>query len=77
MVEYVTHATERLEQRQLDASDIQNVIRYGTVTHGGPSEFPDASKRFVLEGPAVDGETIVCVVEVDGSLVVVTAYPKD
>jgi hypothetical protein len=55
VVEYALHATKRLEERGLDANDIQNVIRYGTVTHSGPSDFPDTPTRFVLEGAAVEG----------------------
>ena len=76
-VDFPVHATERLEERGLDANDIQHAIRYGSVTRGGPSDFPDTPRRFVVEGTAVDGEPIVCVVDVNGTLVVVTAYPKE
>jgi hypothetical protein len=76
-VEFPPYATKRLEQRGLDANDIQHVIRYGEVTHGGNSEFPATPRRYRLEGVAVDGEPIVCIVDVNGSLVVVTAYPSD
>ena len=71
------HAIQRLEERGLDANDIQNIIRNGKVTHGGASYFPDTPRRFILEGPAVDGEIVVCVVDINHSLVVVTAYPKE
>jgi len=75
-VEFSPHAIERLQGRGLDANDIQHVIRYGTVTQGGPSGFPVTPRRFILEGNAVDGELMVCAVDMDGSLVIVTAYPK-
>ena len=71
------HATKRLQERALDDNDIQNVIRHGRVTHGGPSDFPETPHRYKMEGTAVDGEEIVCVVDINGTLVLVTAYPKD
>ena len=77
LVAFAPHATDRLEERGLDANDIQHLIRCGRVTHGGPSEFPDTPRRFIMQGPAVDGDPIVCVVDVNGALVVVTAYLKD
>ena len=76
IVQYAAHATDRLEERGLDANHIQHLIRYGRVTHGGPSGFPDTPRRVVLEGAAVDGDSIVCVVDINGMLVVVTAYPR-
>ncbi len=77
IVEFSPHATKRLQERGLDANDIQHVVRYGTVIQGGSSDFPATPRRFILEGNAVDGELMVCVVDIDGSLVVVTAYPKN
>jgi len=43
---------------------------------GGPGAFPETPRRFSLEGKSVDGIRIVCVVEIDGELVLVTAHPK-
>ena len=74
---YAPHANDRLEEWGLDANDIQHVIRYGKVTHDGPSDFPNTPRRYILEGAAVDGDPIVRVMDVNGSLVVVTAFPKD
>lgn len=58
-----------MAERDIDRNDIPNVITYGRLI--GHSE-PARLWRFTLLGKAVDGETMRCVVEIDGSLIIVT-----
>ena len=64
-----THAQLRMSQREIDIFDIQNVIRYGRIVeHSKPIEL----WRYTILGKAVDGARMKVVVEINGSLVIVT-----
>jgi Domain of unknown function (DUF4258) len=63
------HAQRRMKERDIDMNDIQNVIRYGRIIeHSKPMTY----WRYTLLGKAVDGETMKCVVEINGNLIIVT-----
>jgi|SRR6266850_2092228 len=76
LVEYPEHAVARLLERGLDMNDIRHVIRSGSVTKGGLNAFPRTPRRYMLEGKGVDGGEIVCIVDINGALVLVTAWVK-
>jgi len=64
-----THAQLRMSQREIDMFDIQNVIRYGRIVeHSKPIEL----WRYGILGKAIDGARMKVVVEINGSLVIVT-----
>lgn len=68
-VEIAPHAQKRMRERKLEMTDIQNVLRYGRVVeHSRPAEL----WRYAIEGKSVDGTKAKVVVEIDGSLVIVT-----
>ncbi len=58
-----------MSQRQIDILDIQNVIRYGRIVeHSKPANL----WRYTILGKAVDGAGMKVVVEINGSLIIVT-----
>lgn len=75
-IEYPEHGEARLQERALDMNDILNVLRRGSVTKGGSNAFPKTPRRYQVEGKGVDGEEIICIVDINGALVLVTAWPK-
>jgi energy-coupling factor transporter ATP-binding protein EcfA2 len=65
----LSHAKGRMRKRGIDILDIQHVIRYGSVIeHSKPRNL----WRYTLKGTSVDGDSIGCVVEIDGRLIIVT-----
>src|SRR5262245_60869090 len=67
--EITYHAQKRMKERNIDITDVQYVIRYGRITeHSKPMTF----WRYTIVGKAVDGDGVKCVVEIDGSLIIVT-----
>jgi len=63
------HAQLRMSQREIDILDIQNVIRYGRIVeHSKPLHL----WRYAILGKAVDGAGMKVVVEINGSLIIVT-----
>ena len=69
LVEIGVHAQQRMKQRLIDVNDIQNVIAYGRITE---HKKPMNHWRYTIVGKAVDGESMKCVVEINGSLIIVT-----
>jgi hypothetical protein len=68
-VEILPHAALRMKERKMEITDVYNVIRYGRVTeHSKPGEL----WRYVVEGKTVEGTKAGVVVEIDGTLIVVT-----
>ena len=58
-----------MSQREIDISDIQNVIRYGRIVeHSKPLDL----WRYTILGKAVDGDRTKVVVEINGRLIIVT-----
>ena len=69
LVEILGHAQARMAKRNYDRNDIQNVVRYGRIVEHTK---PMTLWRYTLMGTAVDGARMKCVVEIDGSLLIVT-----
>lgn len=67
--EILGHAQKRMTERSIDVTDLQNVIRYGRIVEHSK---PRALWRYTILGKSVDGDPTRCVVEVDGSLIIVT-----
>ena len=64
-------AQDRMKESGLDMQDVTHVLRYGTVVeHSHPHE----NWRYAVDGRAVDGDRVRCVVEIDGELILVTAF---
>lgn len=69
VVEILPHAQERMRQRRLDRNDLASIIRYGRVVqHSKPGQL----WRYTVIGQTVDGARASCVVEMNGSLIIVT-----
>lgn len=69
VVEILPHAQERMRQRRLDRNDLASIIRYGRVVeHSKPGQV----WRYKVTGQTVDREQASCVVEMNGSLMIVT-----
>ena len=67
----IPHAEERMLQNQLDTNDIQHLIRYGNITsHSKPMNL----WRYTIDGNSVDGQKMRCVVEINGTLIFVSAF---
>ncbi len=68
-VAILPHAQERMRQRHIDMQDLAHLIRFGRIVeHSKPAQ----QWRYKIEGASVDGEKSACVVEIDGTLIVVT-----
>jgi len=67
--EFTIHAQQNMRKRAIDTPDIQNVIHYGRIIEHSK---PMAHWRYTLLGNAVDGKKVKCVVEIGGSLIIVT-----
>jgi 1,6-anhydro-N-acetylmuramate kinase len=58
-----------MRQRRFDRQDIASAIRHGQVVeHSKPGQ----RWRYKIVGKSVDGEKMACVVEINGTLIVVT-----
>jgi len=68
-VEIGIHAQSRLRQREIQMTDIANVIRYGQIIEHSK---PGTLWRYTILGKAVDGDRMKCVCEINGTLVIVT-----
>ena len=68
-VKITGHAQQRMTQRQIDMLDIQNCILLGRII--GHSK-PGPNWRYEVAGKAVDGDSMKCVVEINGRLIVIT-----
>ncbi len=75
-IRYTEHAERRLAECSLDELDLQNVIRYGRITHECPGLYSETPRRFRLKGKSVDGGTVICIVEANSEMVLVTAFSK-
>lgn len=76
-VEFLEHAQDQMDARQVDALDVQQVIRFGKIiSHVPPEENPSGLWRYTLRGKAVDGDKLDCVFDIDVNLVIVTVITK-
>jgi transcription elongation GreA/GreB family factor len=63
------HARVRMKERRLDITDVQEVIRYGEIVdHSKPGDH----WRYVIDGKTVEHTRLRVVVEINGSLMIVT-----
>jgi hypothetical protein len=68
------HARRRMAERELDALDIQYIIRYGQITEHSK---PECLWRYKVQGKALDGRKASVLVEIDiHSLIVVTVLGR-
>ncbi len=73
-VEFATgHAFEEMDNDGLDANDVQHCLRFGRIV---AHEKPFVFWRYRVHGKSVDGEHMAVVVEVNGHLVIVTAFTR-
>ena len=70
VVEFTVHAQQRMRQRRFDVTDIDNIIRCGRVTE---HSCPRGRWRYTIRGKTVAGNNAEVVVEINGSLVIVSA----
>jgi hypothetical protein len=68
-VVWTSHAEARMKTRKIEMTDIQHLVRYGRVTEHSRPRF---KWRYKIEGTSVDGESLRCLVEINGHLVIVT-----
>ncbi len=63
------HARQRMAQRKLSRRDIRHCLKYGRVIeHSKPSRL----WRYKVQGSTIDGESMSCVVEINGKLILIT-----
>ena len=63
------HAGQRMAQRKLSRRDIRHCLKYGRVIeHSKPSRL----WRYKVQGSTIDGESMSCVVEINGKLILIT-----
>lgn len=70
---FTSHAQDAMEERGIHELDIQHVIRFGEIKeHTKPGEL----WRYRVEGETVDGDWLGVIVEINGSLIIVTVLTK-
>jgi hypothetical protein len=65
------HAQKRMRERNILTPDILNVLKYGTITEITPS---GSCWRYRLEEKTVEQKSLGCVVEINGRMLIVTAF---
>lgn len=65
------HAQVRMRSRQLDTSDVLNVLRYGQITEITQTR---NNWRYRMEGQTVERQAAGCVVEINGGIMIVTIF---
>lgn len=68
-VAITTHAQQRMKERKVDITDVQQVLRYGSVVD---HSFGRDLWRYVVSGKTVEGTRTTVVVEIDGAMIIVT-----
>lgn len=69
IVIWTHHAEERMDERDCNMLDVQHIIRYGQIIE---HSLPKGYWRYTIKGETLSGRTASCVVEVKGSLIIVT-----
>lgn len=64
------HVEERLTRRRLDMTDVENIIRYGTVVEHSK---PGMNWRYKIDGPTVEQKRGGVACEIDGELLVLVS----
>lgn len=67
--EILPHAQERMKKWKLDILDIEHIVKYGRVVE---HTMPQNLWRYKVQGTAVDRRRAHCMIEIDGSLIIVT-----
>ena len=67
------NARKAMDADGLDENDVLNIVNTGRIRPGSHSK-PSERWRFLIEGQSVDSGLARCVVEVNGSVVVVWVY---
>src|SRR5262245_33860744 len=65
------HLERELANDKLEMTDVEHLVRRGRVTEWSR---PGAHWRYKIEGLVLDGRRAACVVEVNGTLVLITAF---
>ena len=73
---FTKHVEIRLQERGFDINDVKHVIRHGNVVGIRKSPYPETPMRCRFHGKAVDGDKMVCILDMNGSLVIVTVFPR-
>ena len=69
------HADERFEESGLSDADIWNVLKHGRIFK---IDSPLKLTRHHFRGKSIDGESVVCPVEIDGDeLIIVTVFQEE
>ena len=62
---------KRMGRRGFDVTDVQHILRHGTIVeHNRPR--PDKAWRYTVAGPTVDGVPTACVVGIERRLIIIT-----
>ena len=61
----------KLDEKGISIADVRHVVFYGRITHDEPRE---TKWRYTLKGKSIDGDRMKCIVDINGSLVIVTAF---
>jgi hypothetical protein len=69
------YARRRMNQRGLDDVDVVQILKTGAVRRNSHS-LVDGAWRLVIDGATPDHSRASCVVEINGTIVIVTAYPR-
>jgi len=68
------HGDERYEQSRLSDLDIWNVLKHGRIIK---IDKPVDLTRYTLRGRSIDGSSVICALEIDGSeLILITVYEE-
>jgi hypothetical protein len=75
MVDSTDHADERFQESGLSYADVWNVLRHGTIFR---VDVPFKLTRYHFRGRSLQGQHIVCPVEIDGDeLIIVTVFLEE
>jgi Domain of unknown function (DUF4258) len=66
------HAEQRMIERGLDITDVENVIRYGQVVENSRPG-PTTPWRYVVEGSDIEGKRAGVVLELEGDLLLLVS----
>jgi hypothetical protein len=68
-LQILPHAQQRMRERKLETIDILYLLRHGVVVNHTRAK---GAWRWKINGTTVDRRRATCIVEIDGSLIVVT-----
>ena len=72
-VVFTTHARERMLEREVETTDIKNILYYGRIVDHSCDDVRQEVWGYTIEGKLVDGgKNASCVVKIDRSLIIIT-----